>query len=90
MYDACVSCHGVDGAGDPAIQAPPIAGLPQWYIESQLAKFRISARGAHPQDLAGLRMRPMSLAIPTDDDVKSIAAYVAALPLPPRQDLVRG
>jgi len=81
-FHQCSPCHGLDGHGNPAIEAPPIAGLPQWYIEAELTKFRIGARGAHFDDAAGLRMRPMALTMPTEEDVKAVAEFVAKLPAP--------
>lgn len=60
LFAACATCHGVQGEGNVSIQAPSIAALPAWYVEVQLLKFRTGARGAHPDDLEGLRMRPMS------------------------------
>jgi cytochrome c553 len=80
LFNYCVQCHGEDAGGTPAIQAPAIAGLPQWYLEGQLVKFRSGLRGNHPADEAGMRMRPMSLTLVSDEDVKSVAAYVASLP----------
>ena len=59
--------------------APAIAGLPQWYVEAQLQKFRAGYRGAHFDDIAGMRMRPMSLSLENDADVTAVAAYVASL-----------
>ncbi len=80
LYTYCVQCHGEGGAGDASIGAPPIAGLDAWYVESQLLKFRSGARGAHADDEAGLRMRPMARTLASDADVKTVASYVAAMP----------
>ena len=80
LFSLCEQCHGANGAGHAAYLAPEIAGLPAWYVESQLMKFRSGYRGQHFDDIAGMRMRPMSLALENDDDVKSVAAYVASLP----------
>jgi cytochrome c553 len=80
LFDLCVQCHGVDGGGDPAALAPPIAGMSDWYIEEQLRKFRSGVRGAHPDDLAGLRMYPMALSLREGSDLEAVAAYVASLP----------
>ncbi|TPV95732.1 MAG: cytochrome c [Myxococcales bacterium FL481] len=80
LYDACENCHGSDGAGNPDIEAPQIAGLPQWYIEAQLHKFRSGARGAHPDDAPGMRMRPLSMSMPNDESVTAVARYVSRLP----------
>ena len=80
LYKLCAQCHGPEGSGNPSIWAPPIAGQPAWYVESQLHKFRDGIRGAHPDDLPGLRMRPMARTLRGDEDVKAVAAYVGSLP----------
>lgn len=79
LYAACVSCHGADGAGQKNIAAPAIAGLPAWYVETQLTNFRSGIRGAHPDDLEGLRMRPMSRQLMDEGEIKAVSAYVATL-----------
>jgi cytochrome c553 len=79
LYAACVSCHGKDGHGQADIAAPSIAGLPAWYVEAQLVKFRSGIRGAHPDDLEGLRMRPMSRQMMDEGEIKAVSAYVATL-----------
>jgi cytochrome c oxidase subunit 2 len=80
LYDTCVPCHGKGGHGDPALGAPAIAGLPQWYVQGQLDKFRNGMRGAHPSDTEGHRMRPMARSLNLEGDVPSVAEYVASLP----------
>ncbi len=80
LYAACASCHGVDGAGQEKVAAPAIAALPAWYVEAQLYKFRTGIRGAHPDDIEGLRMRPMSRQMMDEGEIKSVAAYVASMP----------
>ncbi len=80
LYAACKSCHGGQGYGQQNIAAPAIAGLPVWYVEAQLVKYRSGIRGAHPDDYEGLRMRPMSQQMMDTGEVKSVAAYVAAMP----------
>lgn len=82
LFETCEPCHGEAAAGNPDIQAPAIAGLPQWYIEGQLRGFQEGWRGKHADDLAGLRMRPMALTLDTGDregDIESVAQYVASL-----------
>lgn len=80
LYRSCDSCHGKNGEGNQTIAAPPIAGLPAWYVEAQLVKFRSGHRGYHPDDTEGLRMRPMSRQMMSPGEVATVAAYVAALP----------
>lgn len=79
LYAACKSCHGIDGSGQQNIAAPAIAGLPAWYVEAQLVKFRTGVRGAHPDDFEGLRMRPMSQQMMDTGEVKAVSAYVATM-----------
>ena len=86
----CMSCHGSDGAGNEALGAPSIAGLPQWYIDVQIHKFKDGARGLHQRDVPGMRMRPMALTLKTDEDVASVAAHVAGLPRPSLKAVVIG
>jgi cytochrome c oxidase subunit 2 len=80
-FSLCAMCHGPQAGGNQALGAPAIAGLPAWYIEAQLTKFRTDVRGKHPGDIGGMRMRPMARTIEYDEDVKNIAAYVAGLPV---------
>ena len=80
LYDTCAPCHGVQGGGNQELGAPPIAGLPQWYIEAQLEKFENGWRGAHPLDTVGIRMRSMANALDLDGDRTSVAQYVAQMP----------
>jgi cytochrome c553 len=80
LFNFCAQCHGAEGAGNAAIEAPPIGGLPAWYVEAQLQKFKAGGRGYHADDAAGLRMRPMANWLKTDADVTAVAAHVASLP----------
>jgi len=82
LFDLCASCHGPQGQGVALFLAPNIAGLPVWYIEAQLTKFREGGRGTHFDDHQGMRMRPMAMSLRTEhgDDLKDVAAYVASLP----------
>lgn len=82
LYAGCAQCHGADGSGNEGIGAPPIAGLPEWYVHSQLLKFKSGARGAHPEDVHGQKMRFMTLPLRTPGDFASVAAYVGQMPRP--------
>lgn len=90
LYRACVSCHGPDGAGDITQGAPTIAGLPEWYVASQLERFQNGIRGKHPDDVQGLRMRPMSLQVRSEDERKAVAAYIAGLPRVRNEGTIHG
>jgi cytochrome c553 len=80
MFELCSQCHGDQGQGRRQFNAPSIAGLPRWYIEAQLRKFRSGARGTHFADLTGMQMRPMAMSFHNEGDLTTIAEYVASLP----------
>ena len=79
LFETCAPCHGPAAAGDPAIAAPAIAGLPQWYVEEQLRGFQAGFRGKHADDIPGIRMRPMAITLTREGDIESVAEYVASL-----------
>ncbi len=80
VFETCVPCHNSDGSGNPTIGAPNIAGMKSWYVERELDKFRAGVRGMHFSDVEGMRMRPMALSLPSEEDVKAVAHYVETLP----------
>jgi cytochrome c553 len=80
LFALCTQCHGTNGGGNSDALAPAIAGLPAWYIEAQLVKFKSGLRGLHAQDTGGLRMYPMSRWLQNEEEQKAVAAYVASLP----------
>ena len=81
LYVYCAQCHGEDGSGNETFKAPAIAGMPQWYVESQLIKFRDGARGDHPGDAEGLRMRPMARTLASPEELTDVAGHVASMPV---------
>lgn len=88
LYRLCTKCHGVDGAGNSEVLAPAIAGMPLWYVEAQLQKFKTGVRGLHPDDTGGLRMYPMSQWLRDKADQKNVSAYVASMtPSEPTMEL---
>ncbi len=80
VYATCQPCHGADGEGNRVVEAPPIAALPGWYIEAQLRKFREGARGDHPADSAGLKMRAMARTLSSETDLMAMVGYVSSMP----------
>ena len=80
LFETCAECHGTHGEGNSEIGAPNIAGMNSWYVEAELRKFRAGIRGAQFDDIEGMRMRPMALSLPSDNDVPAVAKYVESLP----------
>lgn len=90
LFGLCGQCHGTDGEGSELLLAPAIAGLEPWYVEVEIGKFRSGARGAHPADVAGLRMRPMSRWLTNEADMAAVSAYVGSLPAVPIEATLSG
>jgi cytochrome c oxidase subunit 2 len=80
LFQLCAQCHGDEATGNQHVNAPSIAGLPQWYIEAQLKKFKAGGRGTHFDDLTGMQMRPMAMSLYNDTEITVISAHVAAMP----------
>jgi cytochrome c553 len=80
LFAQCVACHGAKAQGNPATQAPAIAGQRAAYLQRQLQNFRAGVRGVDKTDTQGAQMRGIALTLPNDAAVASVAAYVASLP----------
>ena len=79
LYNTCAYCHGKDGDGIQAINAPRMAGMTDWYLVNQLKNFRNGVRGAHPQDFYGKQMGFMGRTIHDDKLVNDLVAYINTL-----------
>ena len=79
LYDGCTACHGSKAEGNRTLKAPAIAGLPDWYLKTQIQNFKNGLRGAHAEDTAGLLMRPMAKTLATETDVNDVVAYISSL-----------
>ena len=75
-YAFCTVCHGAHGNGNPAINAPKIAGIERWYLKQQLASFRAGLRGTKPTDEPGMEMQPVGVQL-DDAAIEAVATYVA-------------
>jgi len=78
-YAVCVTCHGANGQGNKTLNAPKIAGLPDWYVERQLNNFKSGIRGVHAKDIFGQQMRPMAMTLASDEAVRDMTVFVASL-----------
>ena len=76
LYPVCTACHGVLGAGNPAMKAPKISGQMSWYVLRQLELFQQGARGAASGDMQGMQMAAMSRG-PQLRDEQALADLVA-------------
>ena len=79
QYNVCMYCHGKDGRGVQALNAPRVAGMSDWYLERQLHYFRDDVRGSHPQDYYGFQMGLMGQSLYDEQAVKDLVAYINTL-----------
>lgn len=81
-YTPCIACHGVQGEGNQALNAPPLAGMSDWYQVRALEKFKAGIRGTNPKDPSGMLMRPMSMTLADHQAILDVVSYINTLSPP--------
>jgi cytochrome c oxidase subunit 2 len=89
-YAVCAACHGQQGEGMQALNAPKLAGQSSWYLRHQLENFKHGVRGAHPDDVYGRQMAPMAATLATDGAVDDVLAHIRTFPDAPVASTVDG
>jgi cytochrome c oxidase subunit 2 len=79
LYVTCGACHGADGRGMQATNAPRLAGMSDWYLVTQLKNFKQGIRGAHPKDLYGPQMASMAAILADDQATNDLVGYIDSL-----------
>ena len=77
-FQVCTACHGADARGNPDMHAPPLLVQSDWYLVTQLRKFKAGWRGTHPQDIWGMTMRPNAMML-DDAGMTNVVAYIQTL-----------
>jgi cytochrome c oxidase subunit 2 len=80
QYAVCAACHGPDGQGVPAMNAPKIAGQSDWYLKRQILSYKNGLRGVHEDDTFGQQMIGMVATLPDEAAVDNVVAHIATLP----------
>ncbi len=75
----CVTCHQDDGVGNEALGAPPLTHQYDWYMMSQIAKFKSGMRGAHPDDVMGAQMAAMATTLEDSTAMHDVIAFIRTL-----------
>lgn len=75
----CAACHGNDGTGSWATDAPHIAGMSDWYVATQLTNFKAKIRGAHADDDYGEQMVSFATAMRNEQQMNDVIAYLNSL-----------
>jgi cytochrome c oxidase subunit 2 len=78
-YATCGTCHGADGRGMQATNAPRLKGMSDWYMATQLKNFRQGIRGAHRKDMYGPQMASMAAILIDDQATSDLVAYINSL-----------
>lgn len=89
-YALCSACHGANGEGNIAMNAPKIAGQEGWYLKRQLAAYQAGTRGTASGDTFGMQMRPMAMTIASPAAVDNLIAYIHTLPVAPSAATITG
>ncbi len=72
QFIVCAACHGQQGEGMAALNAPKIAGQNAWYLKRQLQNYKSGARGAHADDVFGRQMAPMAATLVNDAAIDNV------------------
>jgi cytochrome c oxidase subunit 2 len=79
LYGICAACHGAQAEGNEAMAGPRLAGQNDWYMVSQIKKFKVGQRGYHDADHGGRQMRPMVATLSDDQAINDVVAYISTL-----------
>ena len=90
QFIVCAACHGQQGEGMAALNAPKIAGQSAWYLKRQLQNYKSGARGAHADDVFGRQMAPMAATLVNDAAIDNVVAHIQTLPDNPAPSTVAG
>ncbi len=80
LFAVCTACHGAQGEGNPALNAPKLAGQSDWYLRQELQNFKSGARGTAAKDVFGKMMAPMAATLADDVAIANVVAYIKTLP----------
>jgi cytochrome c oxidase subunit 2 len=75
-HGKCGACHGGRAEGNPALNAPRLAGLDAAYLRRQFEHFRDGVRGADPKDVPGRQMAMMARTLPAERDLDDVIAFI--------------
>ncbi len=81
LYGSCAACHGARAEGNPALKAPRLDMLQDWYIVGELKDYRDGLRGSslESESHTGPVMTPMDTVLPDEAAMRNVAAYIGTL-----------
>jgi len=90
QYAVCAACHGQQGEGLQALNAPKIAGQGAWYLRRQLNNYKAGLRGTHDDDIFGKQMAPMAATLVNDAAIDNVIAHIQTFPDNPSPATIDG
>lgn len=90
QYGVCAACHGQNGEGLQALNAPKIAGQSAWYLKNQINAYKNGLRGTHEDDTFGAQMVPMVATLATEESIDNVIAHIRSLPDEPPETTIEG
>ena len=90
QFAVCAACHGQQGEGLQALNAPKLAGQEAWYLQRQLKSYKAGMRGAHEDDIFGKQMAPMAATLVNDAAIANVVAHIQTLPDNPAPATIDG
>ncbi len=90
QYAVCASCHGQQGEGLKALNAPKLAGQSAWYLKRQILSYKNGLRGTHEDDVYGRQMAPMAATLTDEAAIDNVIAHIRTLPDTPAPTTIDG
>ncbi|HJP40055.1 MAG TPA: c-type cytochrome [Gammaproteobacteria bacterium] len=79
IFVTCSACHGSQGEGVQALNAPRLAGMSDWYLVNQLKNFQRGIRGGQQNDLYGKQMMAAVAFLTDEQAINNLVAYINTL-----------
>ncbi|ANO50409.1 c-type cytochrome [Woeseia oceani] len=79
LYSSCAACHKADASGNELLASPPLSGLNDWYLLTQLKNFKSGVRGNNPEDAYGMQMQAAAGLLADEQAMKDVVRYIASL-----------
>jgi cytochrome c oxidase subunit 2 len=89
-YAVCAACHGQQGEGNVALNAPKLSGQDPYYLKKQLKNYKAGIRGTHEADIYGKQMQPMAATLVNDSMIDNVLAHIATLSDEPAATTITG
>lgn len=79
LYATCTACHGAEGKGNEQLGSPPLTQTHDWYLVTQLKKFKGGVRAYDDRDTWGATMAPMAAGLTDEQAMNDVVAYIHTL-----------